>query len=130
MTKQIPTEAQEQQLLIQWLKIKKIFYFAPMNENQASFTNRRVAMIQEAKAKSMGKVKGTCDLFVFTKNGLLGVELKRRPKRLKSGKFSVSHTKTSKEQIQFIDAMNGYDFAHSKVCYGFENAKAFIEEFI
>lgn len=122
------TESLEQQKLIQWLKLKKLFYFAPMNENQASFTNRIVAMKQEVKAKSMGKVKGVSDVIVMLPNKILFIELKRAKKILKSGKTSISHTKVSDEQKAFINSVNGFVYASAKICYGFNEAMEFIEK--
>ena len=125
----IPTEAQEQQKLVKWLRLKKIFHFAPINENQGSFTNRKVAMIQEAKAKSMGKIKGTSDLVVMLPNKILFIELKRAKRKLKSGKYSTSHTKTSPEQLEFLQTVvDDFDYADAFVCYGFEEAREFIEK--
>jgi len=126
----LPTEEQEQQKLIQWLKIKKIFHFAPMNENKQSFSNRGVAVRVEAKAKSMGKVKGTSDLVVMLPNRILFIELKRARKLLKSGKLSVSHTKVSDEQKSFLRGVNGFDYAEGCVAYGCREAIETIEGYL
>ena len=122
-------EDQEQALLIKWLKLKRVFYFAVNNENQSSFTNRKIAMIQEAKAKSKGKIKGASDLIVMIKDKILFIELKRSRKILKSGKTSISHTKTSREQLDFLDNVNKFEYADGKVCYGWIEAKEYIESF-
>ena len=128
MTTTIPTESQEQQKLIQWLKLKRLFYFAPINENNHSSLNRRVAVFQEVKARSMGKVKGTSDLIVMLPNKILFIELKKQGKILKSGKTSHSNSKVSKEQIAFIEKANKYPYAIAKVCYGYAHAIDFINE--
>lgn len=126
-----PTEAQEQQKLIQWLRLKKVFHFAPINENNQSFSNRLVAMKIEAKSKAMGKVAGVSDVIVMLDNKILFVELKRARKVLKSGKLSVSHTKVSKEQKDFINSINErFSYSEAKVCYGFNEAREFIEEYL
>ena len=124
----LPTEEQEQQKLVQWLRLKKIFHFAPMNENKHSFGNRTLAIRLEAKAKSMGKIKGTSDLIVMLSGKILFIELKRAKKVLKSGKLSVSHTNTSVEQLKFLQTITeSFDYADGFVCYGCDSAIEYIE---
>ena len=123
----LPTEAQEQQYLVQWLRINKIFCFAPVNENNTHKQNRHYAMIAEVKARAAGKLKGTSDLIVMLPNKLLLIELKRQRRKLKSGKLSTSHTNTSKEQLKFLETANTFDYAEARVCYGWEEAKEYIE---
>ena len=123
-----PLEELEQKKLIQWLRLKKIFHFAPMNENKSSFTNKRVAMQIESKAKSMGKVKGVSDVVVMLHNKILFIELKRARKVLKNGKLSVSHTKVSDEQKSFLNGVNAFSYAIGHLCYGAEEAMKIIEE--
>ena len=112
-----PLEEDEQKVLVQYLRLKKIFHFAPMNENKHSFSNRGLAMKLEAKAKSMGKVSGTPDLIVMLDNKMLFIELKR-----------VKGSTTSKAQKEFINKANQYPYAIAKVCKGAKEAIAFIEE--
>ncbi len=121
------TEAQEQQALVQWLRAKKIFHFAPSNENQGSFLNKKVAMIQERKAQSMGKMTGIPDIFVFLQDKILAIELKRARKRLKSGKTSISHTKVSPSQERCLESLSAFDYCEVKICYGFIEAQDFIQ---
>ena len=128
MSKEIPDEKWEQETLVQWLRLKKIFHWANVNENQGSFTNRKVAMIQEMKSRKAGKLKGVSDITVMLPNKILYLELKRRPKTLRSGKLSTSHTKTSPEQLDFIDKVNTYPYAVGKVCHGWEEGRDFILE--
>lgn len=125
--KNMPTEAEEQESLVYWLRLKKLLHFSPNNENQHSFTNRKVAMIQEQKAKRMGKLKGVSDIVVFLEDKILFIELKRRKKKLKNGKMSVSHTKVSKEQGEFIERANKYQYCSAIVAYGWKEAVEFIE---
>ena len=124
----IPTEADEQQALVQWLRAMHIFHFAPVNENNTYGQNRKYAMIAEQKAKSSGKVKGVSDMVVMLKDRILFIELKRRPRKLKNGKLSTSHTKTSDEQLDFLDRVNRFGYAHGKVCYGAKEAVEYIKE--
>ena len=123
----IPTEHEEQKAVAQYLRAKKLFFFAPTNENNSHKQDRKWAMVAEQKAKAAGKVKGVSDLVVFAPNSILFIEMKRRPKKLKSGKLSVSHTKVSKEQVLFLDKVKDYGYAKSMVCYGAKDAIDFID---
>ena len=123
-----PIEAIEQQKFIKWLRLKKIFHFAPTNENQSSFTNRTVALRVAAKAKSMGKVRGVSDVVVMLPSKILFIELKRARKTLKSGKLSTSHTKVSDEKKEFLSTVtDSFDYADGKVCYGAVEAIEYVE---
>ncbi|MDM5264694.1 VRR-NUC domain-containing protein [Sulfurovum sp. XTW-4] len=127
MTKHIPIEYEEQHALVQWLTINRIMHFAPVNENNTHKQNRKYAMIAEQKAKAVGKRKGVSDLIVMLPNKILFIEMKRRPKILKSGQRSISHTKVSKEQYDFLTKVNGFEYAEGMVCYGREEAIEFIK---
>lgn len=124
----VPTEAQEQKALVDWLRAKNAFFFAPTNENNTYKQNSKYAMINEVKARSLGKLKGVSDIVVFLPKVILFIELKRRPKRLKSGKISYSNSKISKEQDNFIEKVNSYPYAKGAICYGAEEAIKFIKE--
>ena len=126
MDRSIPTEADEQKALVQWLNIKHIMHFAPIMENNHSKLNRQFAVRNEAKAKAMGKKPGVSDIIVMLDNKILFIELKRKKKILKSGKESTSHTNISEAQKEFIENVNKYNYALGKVCYGWEEAKEFI----
>lgn len=125
--KHIPLEHEEQENLVYWLRLKKLFFFSPMSENNTHKQNRKYAMIAEQKAKKMGKSKGTSDIFVFLPNKLLIIELKRRKKQLKNGSFSNSHSKPSKEQLEFLDDVSVFEYVECTVAYGWHEAKEFIE---
>lgn len=114
-----PTEEQEQKALVQWLNLKKIFHFAPMNENKQSFTNPKVAMMIENKAKSMGKVKGVSDLVVMLPKTILFIELKRAKKSL---------SKVSDSQNTFISKIGQFCYAKGHICYGVNEAIDIIEK--
>ena len=126
----IPSEHTEQTTLVQWLKIKKIDYFAVPNAQALSSLNKMMAIRVMQKLKAEGLVDGTSDIVVFSKSKILFIEMKRRPKKLKSGKYSISHTKLSESQEKFLDMVGKYDYAVSTVCYGFEEARKFIEQYI
>ena len=129
-------EELEQRALVQWLKLKNIPHFSVPNENLFTTLLRKylpknlmhLIFTIEKKLKDMGKVKGTSDIFVFLPNNLIVIELKRVPKKLKSGKLSYTNSKTSQEQLDFIAMVNGFDYAKAKVCYGYIEAIEFIEE--
>lgn len=113
-----PLESDEQKTLVQYCKAKKLFYFAPMNENKQSFSNRLAAIKIEAKSKAMGKIKGTPDLIVMLPNQILYIELKRL-------KGSV----TSAEQKMFVNRVNEFEYASGRICKGAKEAIDFIESF-
>lgn len=117
----IPTEESEQVALVQWLRLKKISHAHIPNEG-------KMAIQYMKKQKAQGLSKGFPDLIVFVPSKILFVEMKRRAIETKTGKISISHTKVSEEQKEWIDTINCYDYAIAKVCYGFNEAKEFIEE--
>lgn len=123
----LPTEAQEQQALVKWLTLKKIFHFAPINENQHSSLNKKFAIQNEAKAKSMGKLTGTSDLIIMLPTKILFIELKRQRKRLKDGSYSKTLPKTSDAQKAFLEKTSTYPYARSVVAYGWKEAMNYIE---
>lgn len=124
----IPSEAVEQQKLVQWLRLKKIFHYATTNENNSYKQDRKYAMIAEQKAKSQGKLKGVADITVLLTNKILFIELKKQGKVLKNGTVSHSNSIVRDEQKAFLEKVNSFDYAEGRVCYGFESAKNFIEE--
>lgn len=115
------SEYEEQKLFVQWLDMKKLLFTSVPNENNMSFTNRKVAMIQGAKLKATGKRKGAPDLFVFLPNKVVAVEMKRA---LEKGK---SKPAVSKEQKSWIEKLNKLGHP-AKVCYGWNEARVWIRE--
>jgi len=127
-----PLEETEQKTVVQWLRIKKILHFAPMNENKQSSSNRQQAIRIEAKAKAMGKSNGVPDLFIPIANKYyhgLFIEMKRRPKTLKSGKKSYSGIATSKDQETWIQELRQQNY-EALVCYGADEAIEAIEAYM
>ena len=123
------TETQEQQKLVQWLKLKKIFYFSVPNGSVLKGNPLQRAK-QMNRLKSEGLIVGTSDIVVMLSNKILFIELKRAKKVLKSGKLSTSNSVTSKEQLKFLESVNEFGYAIGNVCYGFNEAKELIEEVI
>ena len=145
MLNKIPTEAQEQQKVVQWLKMKKITFFAPTNENKyggvirstliallgqrrgVQVASRVIASIQKSLA-SIGFIKGVSDLVIFLPNKILFIEMKRQGVKLKSGKISHTNSKISPEQLAFLDKVNKYPYSKGYVAYGFDEAVDIIEK--
>ena len=122
------TEAQEQMMLINYLKAKKIFHYANVNENQMSSVSKAMAIRVGAKHKALGRLAGLSDMTIFLNNKILFIEMKKAPRKLKSGKFSTSHVKVSDNQVAFINKVNEFDYVKAVVAYGFKQAQAFVEE--
>ena len=118
----IPSEEEEQKALIKYLKRNNYFFFANVNENKQSFTNKLLAAKIEAKSKSMGKVKGVSDLCVFTENTIVFIELKKQRPVLKSGKLGKPTNDATDEQIKFIAKVNGFKYAYWFVAWGCDEA--------
>ena len=123
-----PLEEVEQKALVVWLKKNKIDHFAPLNENLLSFLSPKIAVIVEAKAKALGKRKGTLDVVIFLPKYILFLEMKRRPKTLKSGKLSYANSNISDEQVEFMKMLKRYSYTKSAVAYGYLEAIDIIEE--
>ena len=121
-------EELEQKKAVDYLRIlerqgKIIAFFAPMNENIMSGSNREKAMKIENKAKTMGKRSGVSDLVVVLRDKVLFIELKRAGKRLKSGKISYAGIKVSENQKRFLGDVKKSDVCDSFVAYGFNEFK-------
>ena len=114
----IPSEEEEQKALIKYLKKNNYFFFANVNENKQSFTNKLLATKIEAKSKSMGKIKGVSDLCVFTENTIVFIELKKQRPILKNGKLGKPTNDATDEQIEFIAKVNGFKYAYGVVAFG------------
>jgi hypothetical protein len=108
-------ETDIQKALVEYLKLKKIMFFAPLNENNYSFIDRNLAIKIERKAQKMGKVAGVSDLCLLFQHKILFIELKREG------------GKVSKNQKAFIDRINNETMAEAIVCYGYHNAKSVID---
>ena len=143
-----PLEAEEQKKVVQYLEARRIPYNAPINENIFSgiirtilikmlgekkglFLSNKINSSLENKAKSLGKSKGFPDLQILRPNKYysgLFIELKRQKKQLKT-KLSTSHTKTSKEQLEWIYKLNNEGY-YAIVCYGAIEAIEVIENYM
>lgn len=82
--------------------------------------------LEAINMKKEGVRAGVSDICVIHKDKTLYIEMKRPPKKLKSGKLSYSGISVSDKQIEFIEKTNSVNYISSKVCYGFNEAKEFI----
>lgn len=110
----IPLEDQEQEMVCRWLDIKKIFYFAVPNGGTRN-------KLEAIKLKKQGVRAGVSDMVVFVNQKILFIEMKRRDPKL---------SKTSKEQIDFLDKIKEYTYTDGRVCCGYDEAIAFISEYL
>lgn len=108
-----------QKAIVDYLRFKGAFFYAPINENPHSHFNRMGAILNERLAKKMGKRAGVSDLVIFGKKQILFLELKRNSKN-----------KPTKNQIEFLENVNKFDYAVGKVAYSFEEAKNLIDEYL
>jgi len=104
------------------------FFYSNVNELKSKSDNFQ-NMLMGKKLKEMGKRKGVADITILTRKKLIFIEIKRKREVLKSGKLSQRDL-SSKEQKSFIEIVNKLSYAAGKICYGFEEAKKFIEEWI
>ena len=116
----IPTEEEEQQALFRWLafagnqKPELLLMIHIPNEGKRS-------QAAGARLKSVGLRKGVPDLFLPVPKGKfhgLWIEMKR-----------LKGSKTSKEQKEWIDALNGQGY-FAAVCFGWVEAKETIERYM
>lgn len=105
----IPTEAEEQIKLVQWLRLKNLPHFRVPNETYTK------SWRQKNMNKALGVSKGVPDLFVIVGGKLIAIEMKRT-------KGSV----TSREQIDWIERLNKAG-VRSTIAKGCQEAIAFVE---
>ncbi|MFV7791262.1 VRR-NUC domain-containing protein [Aliarcobacter lanthieri] len=110
----IPTEHQEQSLVIQYCNLKKIPIFHIPNGSYKSLTAR-------IKSKKEGLVSGIPDLMIPVAKGNyhgLFIEMKR-----------VKNSKVSVQQLKWIELLNKQGYK-AIVCYGSKQAIEEIEDYI
>lgn len=108
----IPKEEQEQMVVVDWLRVNKIKHIHVANERMAS-------VIYKKKLKALGTYAGFPDLMIFLPTKILFVEMKRAKK---------AYSKASKEQKEWIEDLNIYDYAEARICYGSGEAIDFVKE--
>lgn len=115
----IPLEFDEQALLVQWLRVKKIRFASTPNENHMSKLNTKTAAIQGVRAKKTGMQSGFPDITIFLDHKILFIEMKRASKTLST---------VSEKQQEWITALDCFTYASASVCYGAKEAVKFIEQ--
>lgn len=100
---------------------KILFYYAVPNGGTRN-------PIEAKNLKSEGVRAGVSDMCVIGKEKILYIEMKKRPKTLKNGSQSVASIKVSPSQIEFIEKVTTNPNIKGKVCYGFNQAKDFIDQ--
>jgi hypothetical protein len=108
----IPTEAEEQAVFVQWLRLKGIHHFRVPNETYTK------SWKQKAMNKALGVSSGVPDLFLLVDNQMIAIEMKR----IKGGKT----TPNQKEWLARLNAAN----VPALVCNGAKEAIAFVESHI
>ena len=127
------SEEDEQKKVVEYLRIlekqgKIITFFAPVNENKQSKTNKLMAIRLANKANAIGKKAGVSDLVIIFKDKVLFLEMKVAPKVLKSGKLSYSNSKVSENQTLFLDKIRESNVCISTIGYGWMGAKEIIDK--
>ncbi len=120
----VPSEAQEQRALVKWISYHPIVrdYFCK-NNNEGKRTS-----LQGFNLKLMGLRAGVSDLLLYYPTNRfhgLFLEVKRNRKYSKSEML----TETWIAQQEFIKRVQGVGYA-AEVCYGFDDGKRIIEEYL
>ncbi len=128
----IPLEHDEAVTFVEWMRYQKLaFWHPPMETYTTSWK-------QKTRNKQEGVTKGISDYLVYlparrckkNKAVLLWIELKRRRRKLKSGKLGKSPSTVSAEQVDFIEKMNTVGNVQGGICYGAGESVAFVNKFL
>lgn len=106
-------EDTECEIFAQWLNTTGLLYSKVAQETWTDSGG------QKARNKAQGLQKGVPDYIIITPLGLVFVEMKRR-----------ANSTVSKEQKQWIAALDKCEGVDVRVCYGADEAKAYIKEFL
>lgn len=107
----VPTEAQEGEALVAYLRMKGLRFTHIPNETGHSLEARKRAV----RMKRQGVSRGFPDYLIIVDDQLIGIELKRQ-----------KGSRTSPEQVEWVQALNDAGVP-AKVCKGFDEARDFIE---
>jgi len=116
----IPTEREEQITLHDFCKANRLLSWATPNGGSRN-------KLEAINLKKEGATAGVSDYIVMLPKVILFIEMKRRKRKLRNGKYSVTHTPTTDAQTAFIERANVYPYSMAKVCYGAEEAISFIK---
>ena len=112
----IPSEHEEQAVVVQYLRLKKIPHYAvPNGSFLAGDKMNRVR--QMARLKKEGLQTGVPDLVVLLPTKALYIEMKR-----------ISGSSASSEQKVWQDILNSFSYCEARICKGAKEAILFIEE--
>ena len=126
------TEDQHSIAFAKWLNANKIKFTHIGNENGMSWSNPKQAMILGAKLKRLGLHKGLPDYMMLLSQGALWVEMKDPKLKLKNGDVMQGWTTQkkrgglSREQYDWIIALNATPGTQAAVCYGVDEAIKFV----
>ncbi len=123
--KEARSEHQEQVEVNRYCTKKGILMFAIPNGTNKSLTAQRMF-------KAEGLKSGVPDLMIPIANKYyhgLFIEMKRRAKRLKSGKKSTSHTKVNPKQLKWLNDLSERGYCVN-ICYGADEAIKVIENYL
>ena len=110
------SEHDEQAVVVQYLRLKKIPHYAvPNGSFLAGDKIRRVK--QMARLKKEGVSVGVPDLVVLLTHKALYIEMKR-----------TKGSTTSKEQKEWIEILNALPYCEARICKGAKATIDFIEE--
>ncbi len=108
-----PHEDQECATLVEYLELRGVRYSHIHHE---MYTTSRM---QKAKMKRLGVKSGVPDYIICFPGKLLFIEMKRE----KGGRVSDS-------QAEWIESLNGVPNVRAVVCYGFDEARKVIDEYL
>ncbi|UOF78654.1 hypothetical protein [Caudoviricetes sp.] len=112
MTLPIPTEDDEQAIVVQYCRLKGYKHFRVPNETYTK------SFKQQMKNKRLGVVSGVPDLFIIINGRLIAIEMKR-----------TKGSTTSQAQAEWIKTLNDVNVP-AMVCKGADQAIDFINSFL
>ena len=115
----------EQIEVVEWMRKNNVLNYAIPNGGK-----RHVKTASDLKKQ--GVSAGVPDLCIPIPNNDyhgLYIEMKRRPKILKSGKKSYTNSSISKTQSSWIGTLNAFKY-YAVICYGSDEAIKVIKEYL
>ena len=115
----------EQIEVVEWMRKNNVLHYAIPNGGKRHVKNA-------SDLKKQGVSAGVPDLCIPIPNenyhGLY-IEMKRRPKILKSGKKSYTNSSASISQLEWISKLNTLGYK-ATICYGSDEAIKVIQEYL
>ncbi len=108
----VPTEDQEQITVVQYCELHHLKFTAIPNHTWTP------SQKQKRHNWQIGLRPGFTDMIVLTRSGMLCIEMKRR-----------KGSSTSKDQKEWIDALQATPGIEARVCKGADEAIAFIAQY-